>query len=127
MKNDIEAVFLGLAVGDALGTTLEFKPLGTFKLIEDIVGGGPFNLKPGQWTDDTSLALCLAESLIRKQRFDPIDQLERYVRWWREGYHIAMEDALISATQLCTVYSGFLFQRSHSRIELILTQLVMVH
>nr|HPJ07424.1 ADP-ribosylglycohydrolase family protein [Deltaproteobacteria bacterium] len=55
---------LGLACGDAVGTTLEFKPRGSFEPITDMVGGGPFNLDPGQWTDDTSMALCLAESLI---------------------------------------------------------------
>lgn len=77
---------LGLAAGDALGTTLEFKPPGSFKPINDIVGGGPFGLKPGQWTDDTSMALCLAESLIERQGFDPVDQLERYLRWYREGH-----------------------------------------
>jgi ADP-ribosyl-[dinitrogen reductase] hydrolase len=77
---------LGLAVGDALGTTLEFSPPGTFTPITDMLGGGPFGLKPGQWTDDTSMALCLASSLIERRGFDPIDQLERYVRWWREGY-----------------------------------------
>src|SRR2546422_944736 len=48
---------LGLAVGDALGTTLEFKAPGTFAPICDIVVGGPFGLEPGQWTDDTSMAL----------------------------------------------------------------------
>ncbi len=51
-----------------------------------MVGGGPFNLKPGEWTDDTSLALCLAESLIEKRTFDPVDQLERYSRWFMEGH-----------------------------------------
>ncbi|MBW2149180.1 MAG: ADP-ribosylglycohydrolase family protein [Deltaproteobacteria bacterium] len=59
---------------------------GTFEPITDMVGGGPFGLKPGQWTDDTSMALCLAESLIENQGFNPGDQLERYVRWWREGH-----------------------------------------
>jgi len=77
---------LGLACGDALGTTLEFEPPGTFEPIADIVGGGPFSLQPGQWTDDTSMALCLAESLIERRGFDPLDQLERYVRWFREGH-----------------------------------------
>ena len=77
---------LGLAAGDAVGTTLEFKPPGSFAPIEDMVGGGPFGLAPGQWTDDTSMALCLAESLVERQGFDPIDQSERYVRWYREGY-----------------------------------------
>lgn len=77
---------LGLAVGDALGTTLEFKPPGSFEPIDDMVGGGPFGLRPGEWTDDTSMALCLAESLIECRGFDAVDQLQRYVRWWREGH-----------------------------------------
>jgi len=77
---------LGLAAGDALGTTLEFKPPGTFEPITDIVGDGPCGLQPGQWTDDTSMALCLAESLVTCQGFDAADQMRRYVRWYREGY-----------------------------------------
>ncbi len=77
---------VGLAVGDALGTTLEFKKPGTFRPIRDMVGGGPFGLQPGQWTDDTSMALCLADSLIHRGLFDPRDQMRRYLRWWREGY-----------------------------------------
>ena len=76
----------GLAVGDALGTTLEFAEPGTFRPITDMVGGGPFGLGPGEWTDDTSMALCLAESLVEKNSFDPQDQMERYIRWWREGH-----------------------------------------
>ena len=77
---------LGLAAGDALGTTLEFRSPGAFEPIDDMVGGGPFRLEPGQWTDDTSMALCLAASLIEREDFNPTDQMERYVRWWREGY-----------------------------------------
>lgn len=84
--NRYRGSLLGLAACDALGTTLEFKPPGTFKPITDIVGGGPFGLKPGQWTDDTSMALCLAESLMERKGFDPVDQLERYVRWYRDGH-----------------------------------------
>jgi len=79
---------LGLAVGDALGAPLEGSPAGdgVVHALEDMVGGGPFKLAPGDWTDDTSMALCLAESLIEKQAFDPVDQLERYLRWYRDGY-----------------------------------------
>jgi len=77
---------MGLAAGDALGATLEFLPPGTFTPIADMVGGGRHNLQPGQWTDDTSLALCLAESLIECGAFDPIDQLKRYLQWYRFGY-----------------------------------------
>lgn len=77
---------LGLAAGDALGTTLEFRDPGSFTPLTDMVGGGPFDLKPGEWTDDTSMALCLAESLVTQRDFDPIHQLETYVRWWRDGH-----------------------------------------
>jgi ADP-ribosylglycohydrolase len=76
----------GLAVGDAVGITLEFQPPGTFTPITEMVGGGPFALQPGQWTDDTSMALCLAESLIEQKEFVPADQLQRYVQWYRQGH-----------------------------------------
>ncbi|MGD0624981.1 MAG: ADP-ribosylglycohydrolase family protein [Thermodesulfobacteriota bacterium] len=85
-KDRYTGCLIGLAVGDALGTTLEFKRPGTFKPIKDMVGGGPFGLKPGEWTDDTSMALCLAESLIECKSFDPKDQMKRYLKWYREGY-----------------------------------------
>ena len=77
---------LGLATGDALGTTLEFRAPGSFTPISDMEGGGPFGLAPGMWTDDTSMALCLAESLAERGGFDARDQMDRYVRWWREGH-----------------------------------------
>src|ERR1700740_1470387 len=76
---------LGLA-GDALGTTLEFKPPGHFVPLADMIGGGPFHLEPGQWTDDTCMALCLAESLIEKRGFDAKDQLDRYCLWYEHGH-----------------------------------------
>ncbi len=77
---------LGLAVGDALGTTLEFRRPGSFEPITDLVGGGPFGLAPGQWTDDTAMALCLAESLLDRGKHDAADQMRRYLRWHRAGY-----------------------------------------
>ena len=85
-RDRFRGALLGLAVGDALGTTVEFKPPGTFAPVTDMVGGGPFGLPAGAWTDDTSMALCLAESLVECRGFDPIDQLERYLRWYRDGY-----------------------------------------
>lgn len=77
---------LGLAVGDAVGTTLEFKPKGSFTPITDMVGGGPFRLQPGEWTDDTSMALCLAISLLECHGFNADDQMQRYCRWRDQGY-----------------------------------------
>ena len=82
----LRGCLLGLAVGDAVGTTVEFKPRGTFAPVEDMVGRGPFGLQPGQWTDDTSMALCLASSLIGKDEFHAEDQMLRYVKWRDEGY-----------------------------------------
>lgn len=84
--NRSKGALLGLAIGDALGTTLEFKRRGTYPPLEDMIGGGRFNLSPGQWTDDTSMALCLSESLIELGVFDAKDQVQRYLKWWKEGY-----------------------------------------
>jgi len=77
---------LGLAAGDAVGTTVEFKPRGSFRPLTDMVGGGPFTLLPGEWTDDTSMALCLAASLVECNGFAPYDQMTRYCHWMRDGY-----------------------------------------
>jgi len=77
---------LGLAAGDAVGTTVEFSQRGSFAPLTDMVGGGPFQLAPGQWTDDTSMALCLATSLIERKGFDPVDQMNRYCNWSEFGY-----------------------------------------
>jgi ADP-ribosylglycohydrolase/ADP-ribose pyrophosphatase YjhB (NUDIX family) len=82
---------LGMALGDALGTTLEFRPPGTFKPLTDLVGGGPFDLKAGQWTDDTSMALCLAESLLACDGMDLSDQADRYLRWWQFGENSVLD------------------------------------
>src|SRR5690606_21229086 len=70
----------------AVGTTVEFAAPGTFEPITDMVGGGPFGLRPGQWTDDTSMAMCLGESLLDTGGFDAADQLRRYAAWRRHGY-----------------------------------------
>ena len=107
---------LGLACGDAVGTTVEFKPRGTFATVTEMVGGGPFALKKGEWTDDTSMALCLASSLIELERFDARDQMRRYCRWMDDGYYasngtcfdigITVEDALMAFKESGVSYSG---------------------
>ena len=81
-----QGALLGLAVGDAVGTTAEFAPRGNFTPLTDMTGGGPFGLEAGQWTDDTSMALCLATSLVECGGFDARDQMDRYCRWMDEGY-----------------------------------------
>jgi len=87
MLDRYKGALMGLAVGDALGTTVEFKSPGSFEPLTDIVGGGPFRLNPGEWTDDTSMALCLAESLIENKGFNGSDQMKKYCDWWKNGYN----------------------------------------
>jgi ADP-ribosyl-[dinitrogen reductase] hydrolase len=89
-RADIEdraiGALLGLAVGDAVGTTLEFEPRDdAAELLTDMVGGGPFGLQPGEWTDDTAMALALADSLAARGNVDEQELLRRFVQWWREG------------------------------------------
>ena len=77
--------FLGLAVGDAVGTTLEFRRRDAQPRLESMVGGGPFELPPGAWTDDTTMALALADSLAASEALDCRDLMDRFVRWWQDG------------------------------------------
>jgi ADP-ribosyl-[dinitrogen reductase] hydrolase len=85
--------FIGLAVGDAVGAPLEFSPRGTFKPIEDMIEGGYFKLKTGEWTDDTAMALCLADSLLRTNGFDAKDQMDHYSRWFLDGVFSCRDEA----------------------------------
>lgn len=90
IENRAMGAFLGLACGDAVGTTVEFLPRGRFKPLTDMVGGGKFRLAKGKWTDDTSMAICLAESLLSKNDFDPLDQLKRYYEWASKGVNSSL-------------------------------------
>lgn len=83
----LEGCLLGLACGDAVGAAVEFLPRGKFTPLTDMVGGGKFRLHKGEWTDDTSMALCLAESLLECNGFDPSDQMERYWLWADKGHN----------------------------------------
>jgi ADP-ribosylglycohydrolase len=83
----------GLAVGDALAAATQYRKPGSFAPVGDLLGGGPFDLPRGGWSDDTAMALCLAESLVESTGFDPRDQVERYSRWQSQGY--------LSATGQC--------------------------
>lgn len=80
--------FVGLAIGDALGAPVEFRAPGTFRPVEGYRSGGPFNLPAGYWTDDTSMAICLAESLLSCQgELDLEDQMRRYSNWYLYGHN----------------------------------------
>jgi ADP-ribosyl-[dinitrogen reductase] hydrolase len=84
-RGRFRGALLGLAIGDAVGASVEFSPRGSFPPVTDMTGGGPFRLEAGRWTDDTSMALCLAESLITRRGMDLEDQMVRYVEWYRRG------------------------------------------
>lgn len=81
-----QGCLMGLAVGDAVGASVEFKERGTFKTVTDMNGGGPFKLPKGYYTDDTIMTLCLADSLLYSDGFDPKDQMNRYVNWMDFGH-----------------------------------------
>ncbi len=82
--NRFRGALLGLAIGDALGTTLEFQER-DFSTVTDIVGGGVFKLNAGYWTDDTSMACCLAYSLIKSRGFNAKHLMESFSYWYRYG------------------------------------------
>lgn len=87
LEDRVAGSLLGLAIGDALGAPLEFKLRGRFTPITEMVEGGKFQMRLGEWTDDTAMALCLADSLIECNGFDAKDQMDRYWRWGDEGYN----------------------------------------
>lgn len=74
---------VGLAAGDAVGTTVEFLRRDQFPPLRDMIGGGPFRLEPGERTDDTSMSLCLADSLRDYPSLNPEDLMHRFVKWWQ--------------------------------------------
>merc|ERR1719387_488597 len=86
---------VGMAVADSVGAPLEFLPVGkrgskfdpkTLKVTGEF---NKFSLKPGQWTDDTSMGLCLADSLLACGTYDGSDIRVRFWNWWNRGYNNA--------------------------------------
>jgi ADP-ribosyl-[dinitrogen reductase] hydrolase len=86
MQSRTKGAMFGLAIGDAMGAPVEFRPRGEFEPVTDFRPGGPFHLQAGQWTDDTAMSLCIASSLTHCQSFDATHQMEQYCRWIDEGY-----------------------------------------
>jgi len=86
--------FYGMVIGDAIGAPLEFSSVryGSDELkgfdvqIWKKPGYNSFGLKPGQWTDDASMGLCIAESLIACRGFNAFDLRLRFQNWWEMGY-----------------------------------------
>ena len=81
------AAYLGLAIGDALGATVEFMTPNEirhkFGEHREMVGGGWLKLKPGQVTDDTSMSLALGEAILANGRVDALATARAFDAWMR--------------------------------------------
>lgn len=86
VRDRYRGLFLGLAIGDALGMPVQHRRPGSFTPIGDLLGGGPYDLPRGSWTDDTAVMLCLAESLVEQTHPDLVDMQTRLASWQREGH-----------------------------------------
>jgi ADP-ribosylglycohydrolase len=86
LRERFHGALLGLAVGDAVAAATQYGRPGRFTPVGDMLGGGPFELPRGGWTDDTAMTLCLAESLLECRGFDAVDQVARYRRWQQQGH-----------------------------------------
>jgi ADP-ribosylglycohydrolase len=123
LRERFRGAMVGLAVGDALGAATQHRKPGSFTAVNDMLGGGPFQLPRGAWTDDTAMALCLAESLTTCGGFDAADQVERYQLWQREG-HLTSTGECVGITAgvakaLSTArWSGKAFAGSHDPAQL---------
>jgi ADP-ribosyl-[dinitrogen reductase] hydrolase len=87
IRDRCRGALVGLAIGDALGSPLEFSKRDSLPKVTDMIGGGPFKLKPGEWTDDTSMALCLAESLLVAPEFNLMVAMTKWMAWHSKGYN----------------------------------------
>lgn len=83
MRNKQIGSFIGLAIGDAVGGPMEFIRR-DFRKVDDMTSGGIHGLAKGEWTDDTTMAYALSESLS-EVGFSLKDQLDKYCLWLKEG------------------------------------------
>jgi ADP-ribosylglycohydrolase len=123
LRERYRGALVGLAVGDALGAAIQHRKPGSFTAVSDMLGGGPFELPRGAWTDDTAMALCLAESLVESAGFDPADQVTRYQLWQREGHLTSTGEcvgitASVSKALATARWSGKAFAGSHDPNQL---------
>ena len=116
LKDRAEGTLLGLAIGDALGTQVEFdfaddirekERIGAVDL-DEMRAGGTHGLPAGAWTDDTSMALCLADSLLEKQGYDSNDVMLKYNRWYNDGYRSSIGVCFDIGQQIYLAITQFL-------------------
>ena len=106
LSDQIAGCFVGLAIGDALGAPVEFCRRGMFDEVTAYRAGGKFNLPSGAWTDDTAMALCLADSLIKNDGLSSQDLLKGFCEWASDGVNTSTGVAVgISQNTLRTLGS----------------------
>lgn len=87
LSSRIKGAIFGLAICDALGGPVEFQARGSFPKVTSMKANDNFDLPAGCFTDDTSMALCLAHALVDSNgQSKTVDQVEKYIAWWRKGY-----------------------------------------
>ncbi len=85
LRDRFRGLLLGLALGDALGVPVQHRRPGSFSRVGDLLGGGPYDLPRGAWSDDTATALHSADSLVALGNLDPVDLQARWTRWQQTG------------------------------------------
>ena len=108
MNNKTRGLFLGLAIGDAVGMPAEFMQPGSFEPVTNMRAGGVFNLPAGYWTDDTSMALCLADSLLECGGYDSYDVMNKYRSWWQDGYRSSQDHCFDIGNQVQQALRDFI-------------------
>ncbi len=98
---------VGLAVGDALGAPVEFMARDSFPPVTGYRDGGPFNLKAGEWTDDTSMALGLADALLEDPLLATAKVMENWLSWYREGAYSHKGRCFDIGNQTAKALSGY--------------------
>ena len=111
LRDRFQGSLLGLAVCDALAVNTQFRKPGSFAPVGDLLGGGSFDLPRGAWSDDTAMALLLAESLLERGDFDAHDQVSRYTRWQREGYGSATGQCVGISANVARALAAALYKR----------------
>ena len=81
-----KGMFWGLVVGDCLGSPIQFTRKDSHPYITEMVACEAFNTPPGYWTDDSSMAFCIAESAVRLRGYSLEDIAHNFVRWYMEGF-----------------------------------------
>ncbi len=106
-KSRVAGAFIGLAVGDAMGAPFERKEIGSFTYTKEMIGGGPYKLPVGAWTDETATALCLAQSLLVTHELNVHDLVERLKKWVENGENTSTGECIGIEQKLLNFVTNF--------------------